>query len=94
MLNPVPGPESPRRHQMHDLQLRRRADELEGVFLSEMLRHAGVGTTPKDFGGGIGEDQFGSFLRDAQARAIVAKGGLGLAAQIYANLKERTDDRD
>lgn len=76
----------------HDQKLRSRAQELESVFLAEMLRHAGLGKAPGGFDGGIGEEQFASFLREAQARAIVAKGGLGLAEQIYNSLKERTDD--
>lgn len=82
----VPGPAT------RDDVLRARARELEGVFLSEMLRHAGVAKMPESFGGGVGEDQFASFLRDAQARAIVDKGGIGLAEQLFRALKARADD--
>ena len=59
------------------------AKALEASFLSEMLGYAGVGKTPEGFGGGIGEDQFGSFLRDEQARQMVEKGGIGLAEQLF-----------
>jgi Rod binding domain-containing protein len=59
------------------------AKALEASFLSEMLEYAGVGKTPEGFGGGIGEDQFGSFLRDEQAKQMVAHGGIGLAEQLF-----------
>jgi hypothetical protein len=57
-----------------------------------MLRHAGSARPPESFGGGAGEDQFASFLRKAQADAIVRKGGIGLAEALFENLKERADD--
>lgn len=59
------------------------AKALEASFLSEMLGYAGVGKTPESFGGGIGEDQLGSFLRDEQARQMVEHGGIGLAKQLF-----------
>ncbi|MFV0334672.1 MAG: rod-binding protein [Tropicimonas sp.] len=72
--------------------LRRAAQELEATFLSEMLKHAGVGTTPEAFGGGPGEEQFASMLRDAQAREMALHGGIGLAESIFNSLRERADD--
>lgn len=54
--------------------------KLESVFLSEMLKAAGVGKSSESFGGGAGEDQFSSFLVEAQAREMVRAGGLGLAS--------------
>lgn len=74
-----------------DAVLRSRAQELETQFLSEMLRHAGSAQTPGSFGGGIGEEQFASFLREAQARAIAGRGGIGLAEHIFHALRERAD---
>lgn len=74
-----------------DTALRARAQELESVFLAEMLRHAGSAKPPEAFGGGTGEDQFASFLRQAQADAIVRKGGLGLAESLFESLKARAD---
>lgn len=59
------------------------AKALESAFLSEMLSHAGFGAAQKDFGGGIGEEQFSSFLRQEQADLMVAKGGIGLAEQLF-----------
>jgi Rod binding domain-containing protein len=65
------------------------AKALERTFLSEMLKSAGLGEQKSDFGGGIGEDQFSSFLRDAQASAMVEAGGIGLAEHIFKALQER-----
>ncbi|SMR83461.1 Rod binding protein [Aliiroseovarius halocynthiae] len=67
------------------------AKELEASFLSEMLKSAGIGKTPDSFGGGIGEDQFASFLRQEQARTMVDSGGIGLAQSLFEALKEQSD---
>lgn len=63
--------------------LMQQARALEASFLSEMLGHAGVGDTSENFGGGAGEDQFASFLRDEEAKQMVAHGGIGLAEQLF-----------
>ena len=63
--------------------LMQQARALEASFLSEMLGHAGVGDTSESFGGGVGEDQFASFLRDEEAKQMVAHGGIGLAEQLF-----------
>lgn len=68
------------------------AQQLERSFLSEMLAAAGFGEAREAFGGGAGEEQFSSFLRDAHAEAMVARGGLGLAESIYRAMAERSDD--
>ena len=68
--------------------LRQAAQDLEATFLAEMLKSAGLGQTRDAFGGGAGEDQFGSFLVGAQARAMVAAGGIGLAETIFNALME------
>ncbi|WP_224824203.1 rod-binding protein [Cognatishimia sp. MH4019] len=75
----------------HTARLRKVADDLEATFLSEMLKSAGVGKSREVFGGGIGEDQFGSFLRDAQAKEMVRAGGIGLSETIFNALKERSE---
>ena len=67
------------------------AREFEQVFLAEMLKHAGLGKTSA-FGGGIGEDQFQSFLVNEQARAMTEAGGIGLARVIEAALEARDAD--
>jgi peptidoglycan hydrolase FlgJ len=66
--------------------LRAKAADLEAAFLAEMLAHAGFGEARESFGGGIGEDQFASFLRMEQARMLVAQGGIGLSEHIFRAL--------
>lgn len=75
-------------------RLMEKAKEMEAVFLSEMLAHAGLGESSAEFGGGPGEDQFASFLRNAQARSIVDQGGLGLAETIFSALIKAEEARD
>ncbi|WP_321367227.1 rod-binding protein [uncultured Celeribacter sp.] len=75
----------------HDDKMREAADKLEAAFLAEMLKSAGFGQTPETFGGGSGEDQFSSFLVQAQAEKMVDAGGIGLSEQIFNALKEKTN---
>lgn len=82
-----PAPENLTKHEMRDL-----SRDLEAAFLSEMLKHAGLGQAPEGFGGGAGEAQFGSLLRDMQARQMVDSGGIGLAEMIYKSLEARAND--
>ena len=63
--------------------LKEKAAELETAFLAEMLAHAGLGSARESFGGGIGEDQFSSFLRQEQASAMVKAGGIGLTEILF-----------
>ncbi len=72
-----------------DAKLRDAALKLEASFLSEMLKSAGLGSVRQSMGGGIGEEQFSSFLRDAQAREMAERGGIGLAQSLFEALKER-----
>ena len=74
-----------------DAALRAKAEEFETAFLAEMLGHAGLGTVSDSFGGGIGEQQFASFLRQEQAAAMVQAGGIGLAESIFRALAGRAD---
>lgn len=70
--------------------LRRAAEALEAGFLAEMLKAAGVGAPRDGFGGGIGEEQFASFLTEAHADAIMRSGGIGLAESLFHALKDRS----
>lgn len=76
-------------HLRAEARLRATALNLEAQFLSEMLKHAGFDGPKSDFSGGSGEDQFGSFLRDAQARRMAQAGGIGLAETIFRALQAR-----
>ncbi|WP_420319414.1 rod-binding protein [Halocynthiibacter namhaensis] len=81
---PVPEAKTP-----DDQRLWEVAQDLEASFLSEMLKSAGLGKARDSFGGGIGEDQFSSFLRNAQAEEMVKRGGIGLAQSLFESLKDR-----
>ncbi len=84
MLTDLPPATAPAARPAADpAALRAKANELETVFLAEMLAHAGLGAEEGAFGGGIGAEQFGSFLREAQAAAMVRAGGIGLAESLF-----------
>lgn len=70
-----------------DARLHSAAIQLEATFLAEMLKSAGLSETSNGFGGGIGEDQFASFLVQAQAEALADAGGIGLAQSLFEALK-------
>ncbi len=76
-----------------DADLREAAIALEATFLAEMLKSAGLGETSSSFGGGAGEDQFQSFLIEAQAKEMAASGGIGLAQSLFEALKVTFDAR-
>lgn len=85
----IAGP--PQRAEGHADVLMEKAHALEAAFLAEMLGHAGLGETDGAFTGGAGEAQFASFLREEQARALVARGGIGLAESLFRALSGGTD---
>ncbi len=68
---------------LDDAKMRDAANKLEATFLSEMLKAAGFDKYAQGFGSGIGQDQFVSFLRDAQAEHMVEGGGIGLAESLF-----------
>ncbi|OCX63451.1 hypothetical protein BFP70_12160 [Thioclava sp. SK-1] len=72
-------------------QLRKAAIDLEASFLAEMLQQAGLGEMESEFSGGIGEEQFSSFLRQEQAKAMAQAGGIGLAEQIFNAMVKRIE---
>ena len=74
-----------------DAQLREAAQKMEATFLSEMLKSAGMGAPRDAFGGGEGEEQFSSFLREAQAEQMVKAGGIGLAEALFEAMKVRAN---
>jgi peptidoglycan hydrolase FlgJ len=87
-LPPTPS-ETPR-----NAILRTKAEELEATFLSEMLSYTGMDKQSEAFNGGHGEEQFTSFLRQEHANAIVAKGGVGLAEQLFRSLIRHAGNAD
>lgn len=77
----------------NDVALKAAAKKLEASFLAQMLKSAGLGQSRDSFGGGAGEDQFASFLLEAQAEKMVESGGIGLAEALFNSLKERQNDK-
>ncbi len=75
-------PNDPDRH----LTLRAAAQAFEAAVLAEMLRAAGAGRPVESFGGGVGEQQFASFLVDEQATRMAERGGIGVAEMILRQL--------
>lgn len=69
-----------------------KAQEMEAAFLAKMLAHSGLGERQGAFGGGDGEAQFTSFLRQEQARLMVEQGGVGLAELIFRTMSEAPHD--
>lgn len=86
-IDPIPVPSAPK------TALRAKAEALEAAFLAEMLRHTGLGEQESRFGGGIGETQVTSFLREAQAKAMVDAGGIGLAEMLMRSMAKHGGDR-
>ncbi len=88
---PVAAPPAPIASFGGDAKLRAAAEKLEATFLAEMLKSAGLDAQDGAFGGGIGEEQFTSFLREAQAEELVRAGGIGLAESLFNAMKARAD---
>lgn len=88
---PTSGPSPLGSNDDRNAQLRTRAAELETAFLAEMLSYTGLGQQGEGFGGGIGADQFASFLRQEQAALMVAQGGIGLTEQLFRAMGGQAD---
>lgn len=82
----LPAPPANARHSEDDPAWKA-AQALEQNFLSEMLKSAGLGAMKGSFAGGIGEDQFASYLRNEQAAEMVRAGGIGLAERLFQAMK-------
>ena len=76
-------PSLPSAQQIERQTMRATAEALEAHFLAEMLKAAGLHEQITSFGGGPGEAQFASVLRQAQAEQMVEAGGIGLAESFY-----------
>ena len=70
-------------------EFRSLANKIEAQFLAEMLTSAGIGKPSETFGGGVGEDQFSSFLTKEYANATVQAGGIGLSETIFQALVQK-----
>jgi len=88
----IPSAQTLQTRPVDESPLRKAAMDLEAAFLAEMLKSAGLGKTRDGFGGGAGEDQFGSFLVRAQAQEISRSGGIGLAETLFNALMEQQNE--
>ena len=85
---------SPQKKEEKFDKIRDVCEKMEASFLAEMLKEARLGEAPEEFGGGIGEEQFGSFMRQAQADEMAKSGGIGLAESLFQTLtKSATESR-
>lgn len=67
--------------------LRKTANEFEEVFLAQMLQPMLSGLTPETpFGGGPGEEIWQSMLVREYGKAIVARGGIGIADAVMREI--------
>ena len=64
-------------------QIHQTAQKFEASFLTSMLQtmFQGVSTAPP-FGGGPGEDMWMSFLAEAMAKNMAARGGIGVSSAV------------
>ncbi len=58
------------------------ADKLEQAFLEEMLKYCGPAARQGEFSGGVGEDQFNSFLTREYSAKLSERLDLGFAAAL------------
>ena len=88
---PSPGPglaatERPQAPGAERARIHKVARDYEQSFLSVMLAQMQAGVKAEGFGGGTGEEAFKSFLNDAMAKGMVARGGIGLAPRLEAEM--------
>ena len=73
-----------------DKVLREQSEKFEAAFLTEMLRHSGLGKMRDGLNGGAGEARFSGFLIEAYAEKLSQSGQIGLADRIYRDLVTRS----
>jgi len=68
-------------------QIKKSAQDYEGVFVSQMLGQMFEGiSTDGMFGGGQGEQMFRSLMLDEYGKKIASQGGIGLADAVTKEL--------
>jgi Rod binding domain-containing protein len=97
-LRPVIDPgmlrQTPRTHAPSAADAARVGGEFETMFLSQMLGHM-VSNMPTNgpFGGGFGEEMFRSMQVDEWSKALVNRGGIGLAQSITREILRLQEQR-
>lgn len=61
-------------------------DRLEQAFLEEMLKYCGPSSGNGEFSGGIGEEQFSSFLTQEWAGLLAGRIDMGFGAMLKGKL--------
>lgn len=74
----------------------RTAQDFEAQFLKSMLEQAYSGLAGEGpmGGAGTGAEAWRSFLIDEHAKSMTAKGGIGLAAQIYRDMTRMMESKN
>ena len=69
------------------VQARKVAEAFESFFLSQVLAHMSTGLeVDGPFGGGSAEKTYRSLLNDEYAKAVAARGGIGIADIIHREI--------
>ncbi len=89
---PLPALERSKAASPSDAAARKAAESFEASFLAEMLQYTGINSQPESFGGGAGEEAFGSLLTEQYAKLLAARGDFGIAERIFDILKEGTPE--
>ena len=92
MINFQTTQSAPAQSSEHDKKLFEAAQKLEAGFLAEMLKSSGLGQSNSEFSGGVGEEQFSSFLLERHAMQIVRSGGIGLTESLFRSLKAQGNE--
>lgn len=79
-----PGHLPPTRTDLHA-----QARALETAFIAEMLKAAGTARVDSGLSDASADSAFDIFWAEAQARALMAAGGLGLTESLLAGLERR-----
>ena len=70
-------------------QLKEQAREFEAVFVSQMLKHAGLTEALNGSGNKFGGEAFSNMLTEQYAHELIENGGFGLTEEIYRQLLEK-----
>ena len=86
-IHPAVAPKPTGRPDGRHAAMRQAAEEFETVFLTEMLKHSGVGRMPEGFNGGQGEAAFADMLTREYAAGIARSGRIGLAEKVFQAMR-------
>lgn len=85
-VSPSAAPPLPKASPEQLARIGRVSRDFEASFLSIMLGEMTAGVKTSSFGGGEGEDAFRSFMNEAMAKSMTARGGVGLAPRLQTEM--------